>query len=151
MASAYSLYYLEQGTLLYKEAKFYLAIEMLRKSSEIAASDLITQAENEIMFINNICGGYGLVEKVSWGQAHTIYPANTDSCTISFDFEEGLFVIKSHVYVDKHYFVYSFSKDCRYYFEPYYSGGSGKYYYVLENDRLMWYEDEDNYSFYEKE
>ena len=143
--SAYSLYYFDRGNTYYEEAKFYLAIEEFKKSNEESASEMIVKAEKEIAYINSVCGVYGLVEKVSWGEAHTIYPANTESCTISFDFEKGKFVFDSYIYVSDHYFEYNFEQTSQYYFR------SSDYYYMLENERLLWYEDENNYRYYEKE
>ena len=149
VTSAYSLYYLEQGTILYNEAKFYLSIETLQKSSETDATAIIAKAENEIEYINNICGEYRLVEEYWYNDKVTIGPANRDYCIVSFDFEKGCFVFDNSKYVAEHSFEYNFDRNAKLHYTNYYQGGKD-YDYQFVNGRLLWDEGNGTYEYYEK-
>lgn len=99
--------------------------------------------DKEIENINNLCRVYNLVEEFSWGHPVTIYPANTDNCKVSFDFEKGQFIFDNNKYVVKYHFSYNFDSN-RYDYD-------NNYYYTFEDGRLLWYEDSNNYEYYEKE
>ncbi len=147
--SAYSLYYLEQGNILYHEAKFYLAIEALQKSNEPTAAEIISNAENEIAYINSVCGEYRLVEEYWYGSKVTIGPANRDNCIVSFDFENGRFIFDNNKYVAEHSFAYNFDRNEKFHYDNHYQGGKD-YDYQFVNGRLLWDEGNNTYEYYEK-
>ena len=149
IAAAYSLYYLEEGSTLYNEAKFYLAIDALKKSDEAAARDLIDKAESEIEYINSVCGEYRLVEEYWYGDKVTIGPANRDSCVVSFDFEDGRFVFDNNKYVADHSFAYNFDRNGKLHYNNHYQGGKD-YDYQFVNGRLLWDEGNGTYEYYAK-
>jgi tetratricopeptide (TPR) repeat protein len=131
--TAYSLYYFDQGVKLYEEAMFYQAIEELEKSDEPQAKDLIKESKDAIAFINNICGYYGLVGKVSNGREHYIPAQNNNECyVISFNFDRGSFLFEPLGGYD-HSYSFNFDINYPYYFYKHTDGS----YLMLEGTMLI--------------
>ena len=95
MTSAYSYYYLECGIEAYNEARFNQAIELLQKSYEPEATEVIVKIEKELDFINEACGTYYLVEAYFQGRSQEISSSKNDFCEVLFDFEKAQFVFNN--------------------------------------------------------